>query len=174
MANSSRLLLAMMMAPACRRRDITVASYGGSYVASIREPHEVRSPRVLILSLTTIGTPKSGLLVRRSSGVASIRLAARSACSRATVINAPIHGSTLSIRLRLSLQISTAEVSPEAIAVAIPAAVCGSAIGFSRRESAGRGTSHRNSQERSPEHDRSGVGHVVDLHATGCPPGPYA
>src|SRR6188472_4506401 len=59
-ANSSRLVLPTMTAPASRNRRTTVASYGGRQPSRIRDEHVVASPRVHKLSLIAIGTPASG------------------------------------------------------------------------------------------------------------------
>src|SRR5579862_5521413 len=60
MANSSRLVLPTITAPAPTRRCTTVASYGGSQPARIRDEHVVGTPRVHRLSLSATGTPASG------------------------------------------------------------------------------------------------------------------
>src|SRR3954464_9191934 len=60
MANSSRLVLPTITAPASRRRVTTVASYGGSQPSRIRDEHVVATPRVHMLSLRATGTPASG------------------------------------------------------------------------------------------------------------------
>src|SRR2546423_603620 len=46
MANSSRLVFPIGMAPAARNRDTTVASYGGRQPSRIRDEHVVGIPRV--------------------------------------------------------------------------------------------------------------------------------
>ena len=56
-ANSSRLVLPMMMAPAFSRRSTTVASYGGTKPARIFEDAVVGTPAVHMLSLIATGTP---------------------------------------------------------------------------------------------------------------------
>src|SRR5437763_5610556 len=50
MANSSRLVLPMTMAPAATTRSTTVASYGGRHPARIRDEQVVGIPRVHMLS----------------------------------------------------------------------------------------------------------------------------
>src|SRR5437660_484842 len=50
MANSSKLVLPMTTAPACRRRLTTVASYGGRQPSRILDAHVVGVPRVHMLS----------------------------------------------------------------------------------------------------------------------------
>src|SRR5947209_15113296 len=55
MANSSQLVLPTTIAPACSRRDTTVASYGGTKCSSMRDEAVVRRPRVQMLSLMAIG-----------------------------------------------------------------------------------------------------------------------
>src|SRR6476619_7031692 len=59
-ANSSRLVLPMTIAPASRSRVTTVASYGGRQPSRIFDEHVVGTPRVQKLSLSAIGTPASG------------------------------------------------------------------------------------------------------------------
>jgi hypothetical protein len=56
-ANSSRLVLPTMTAPACCRRVTTVASYGGFQPSRIFDEHVVAMPRVHMLSLSATGTP---------------------------------------------------------------------------------------------------------------------
>src|SRR5437773_3453446 len=60
MANSSRLVLPMTMAPAARSRSTTVASYGGFHPSRMRDEQVVGTPRVHRLSLRATGTPASG------------------------------------------------------------------------------------------------------------------
>src|SRR5512146_1654287 len=59
-ANSSMFDLATMTAPACSSRATAVARYGLTYPSRIREPHDVGSVVVAMLSLITTGTPASG------------------------------------------------------------------------------------------------------------------
>src|SRR5205809_7734867 len=54
-ANSSQLVLPMMIAPARSRRATTVASYGGTNDSSMREPAVGVPPRVHRLALSAIG-----------------------------------------------------------------------------------------------------------------------
>src|SRR5829696_4862594 len=61
-ANSSRLVLPMMIAPACSRRSTTVALYGGIKPARIFDDAVVGTPAVHMLSLIAIGTPCMGPL----------------------------------------------------------------------------------------------------------------
>src|SRR6516164_3007387 len=91
MANSSMLVLPMMIAPACLSRVVIVASYGGCQPSRMREPQVVGIPIVVNKSLTATGTPASGPsgspLVRRpstSAAWASALSAAtcRKACTR--------------------------------------------------------------------------------------------
>src|SRR5205823_12244240 len=65
-ANSSQLVLPTTMAPARSRRATAVASYGGTYDSSIRDPAVVRTPRVQRLSFSATGTPASGASRHRS------------------------------------------------------------------------------------------------------------
>src|SRR3954451_15820904 len=60
MANSSRLVLPTMTAPAARNRSTTVASYGGNQPSRMRDEHVVGTRRVVMLSLRATGTPASG------------------------------------------------------------------------------------------------------------------
>ena len=48
------------MAPACLSRSTATASAFGTLSAIVREPHVVRIPAVLMMSLTETGTPCSG------------------------------------------------------------------------------------------------------------------
>src|SRR3954464_9548238 len=59
-ANSSQLVLPTIPAPACSSRATTVASYGGSYCASMRDEAVVRTPRVPTCSFNAIGPPAIG------------------------------------------------------------------------------------------------------------------
>src|SRR5687768_11444715 len=58
-ANSSRLVFPIAIAPAVRNRSTTVASYGGFQSSRIREEQVVGTPRVQRLSLSATGTPAS-------------------------------------------------------------------------------------------------------------------
>src|SRR5205807_4263925 len=76
MANSSRLVLPTITAPADRSRATTVASYGGRHPSRIRDEQVVGTPLVQMLSLRTTGTPASGptsspAATRRSTSSAS-------------------------------------------------------------------------------------------------------
>ena len=71
-ANSSRFVLPTMMAPASRKRDTTVASYGGFQPSRILEEHVVSTPWVHRLSFMAIGTPASGPIGRPAAMSASI------------------------------------------------------------------------------------------------------
>src|SRR5687768_8244207 len=59
-ANSSRLVLPTITAPASSRRVTTVALYGGTKPARILDDAVVGTPAVHMLSLMAIGTPCSG------------------------------------------------------------------------------------------------------------------
>src|SRR5690349_10554093 len=59
-ANSSMFVLAIGTAPASRKRDTTVASYGLTYPSRMREPHVVGRWSVAMLSFSATGTPASG------------------------------------------------------------------------------------------------------------------
>src|SRR5688572_5510437 len=85
-ANSSRFVLPMIVAPAARRRETTVASYGARYFSRIFDPHVVGVSVVHKLSFRAIGTPASGPVGCSSDG-SSLRFR-----------NALIFGSTDRIR----------------------------------------------------------------------------
>src|SRR5271169_3051676 len=79
-ANSSQFVLPMITPPAASIRVIAVASYGGTYFSSSRDPQVVRSPLVTMTSLIAIGTPASAsgsspmaILLSTSSAAASAR-----------------------------------------------------------------------------------------------------
>src|SRR5919107_1331346 len=59
-ANSSRFVFAITIAPASRSRVTTVASYGGRQPSRIFDEHVVGTPRVHMLSFNATGTPASG------------------------------------------------------------------------------------------------------------------
>src|SRR5688572_6112616 len=59
-ANSSRFVFPMSVAPAARRRVTTVASYGARYFSRIFEAHVVGASVVQRLSLRATGTPARG------------------------------------------------------------------------------------------------------------------
>src|SRR4029079_3512746 len=59
-ANSSRLVLPMMTAPASGNLVTIVASYGGFPPSRIFDEHVVGTPRVHMLSFSATGTPASG------------------------------------------------------------------------------------------------------------------
>src|SRR5947207_11849836 len=78
MANSSRFVLPMTIAPAARRRVTTVASYGGRHPSRMRDAQVVGTPRVHMLSLSATGTPARGpgsppVATPRSTGSAAAR-----------------------------------------------------------------------------------------------------
>ena len=100
MANSSMLSLPRSTAPAARRRAITVASYGGTKVSRIRDPHVVRIPRVQSRSLRAMGMPSSGESGRPAVKRASASAAWPSAACRVTVRNAFTRPSSASMRSR--------------------------------------------------------------------------
>src|SRR4051812_31124384 len=123
-ANSSQLVLPTTIAPAASRRVITVASYGGTNPASMRDDAVVWIPRVQMLSLIAIGTAASGASRQRSKSRSSAAARAR-ARSAAMVLNAFSSGFTPSIRASASLQISAADLVRERNAsTSAPAVVC--------------------------------------------------
>jgi len=81
MANSSRLVLPTMTAPAAASLSTTVASYGGTKFSSIFEEQVVFVPRVHMLSLTAIGMPARGPICPPRARRSSRSAAARSAIS---------------------------------------------------------------------------------------------
>src|SRR5436190_8377957 len=90
-ANSSRLVLPTMMAPAFSRRSTTVALYGGTNPARIFDDAVVGTPAVHMLSLMAIGTPCSGPV---DAPIASSERARSSARSAMTVLKADSDGSS--------------------------------------------------------------------------------
>src|SRR5688572_2763065 len=109
MANSSRLVLPTMTAPAASRRSTTVALYGGTKPCRILDEAVVGTPAVHMLSLRAIGTPCSGPAGRPA---ASSRLARSRARSAITVLKAEIFGSSCLIRASESSHAATAVVCP--------------------------------------------------------------
>src|SRR5579872_2352093 len=110
-ANSSQLVLPTTIAPARSRRATAVASYGGTYSASMRDEAVVRTPQVHRLSLSAIGTPASGASFQRARSW-SIEWARASARSPTTALNAWIPESSAAIRSSASWQHSRAERRP--------------------------------------------------------------
>src|SRR6188474_286123 len=78
-ANSSRLVLPTMIAPARSRRSTTVALYGEMKPARIFEDAVVGTPTVHMLSLIAIGTPWSGPVDAPAASSVRARSSARSA-----------------------------------------------------------------------------------------------
>src|SRR3954447_22685995 len=83
-ANSSRLVLPMMIAPAACSRVTIVASYGGFQPSRMREEQVVGTPRVHMLSLSATGTPVSGPGSSPAATAASIAAARSRAASAIT------------------------------------------------------------------------------------------
>src|SRR6516162_6102885 len=123
MANSSMLVLPMMIAPARLSRWVIVASYGGCQPSRMREPQVVGRPTVVNTSLTATGTPASGLSGSPAWRLASTSAACSSALSAATCRKAWTRPSTAAIRSRCAWVTSVAETSPWASAAERPAAV---------------------------------------------------
>src|ERR1039457_1121517 len=94
MANSSMLVLPMMIAPACFSRCVIVASYGGAQPARMREPQVVGMFLVVKTSLTATGTPASGASCSPAVRLLSTSAAWASALSAATCRNACTRSST--------------------------------------------------------------------------------
>ena len=109
-ANSSMFVFPSITVPRARSRSTTVASYGATKESSIREPHEVRTPRVQKISLCAMGMPSNGL-----SSPARRRLSAcaapANAISPVTVMNEFRDLSWASIRSRKYVVSSTLENS---------------------------------------------------------------
>ena len=87
-ANSSRLVLPTMTAPACCNRVTTVASYGGFQPSRIFDEHVVSIPRVHMLSFNATGTPASAPTGLPALMSASTCCAVARACSVVTRLNA--------------------------------------------------------------------------------------
>ena len=160
MANSSRLVLPMTMAPAARSRSTTVASYGGAQPSRIRDEHVVGTPRVHRLSLSATGTPASGPGSSPAAMRASRSSAAASACSAITRLKAWISPSRASMAARCSSTTDRPVRSPARTAVSnaesthgappstggtrnMPASVAGAAASTSSFTSCGRTSSGR-------------------------------
>ena len=124
-ANSSRFVLPTEIAPAARKRDTTVASYGGFHPSRMRDEHVVSIPRVQRLSFNAMGTPASGPTGRPAAMSASISSACARAASAVTMLNALISPSCCSIRARCASITARAESAPLETASAIPDAVVG-------------------------------------------------
>src|SRR5580704_8531994 len=123
MANSSMLVLPMMIAPACFSRCVIVASYGGCQPCRMREPQVVGMPTVVNTSLTAAGTPTSGASCSPVVRLWSTSRAWASALSAATCRKACTRPSTAAIRSRCAWVTSVAETSPLARAADSSAAV---------------------------------------------------
>src|SRR5690606_16826559 len=110
-------------APAALRRCTTVASYGGTNSASIRDPAVVTTPWVQKLSLIATGTPASGPGSRPAATSWSIAAARSSADSAVTVVNALTAASVARIFSRCRLTTSTARQRPNRTPAASSAAL---------------------------------------------------
>src|SRR5687768_15435211 len=119
-ANSSRLVLPTMIAPAASSRSTTVALYGGTKPRRIFDDAVVGTPAVHMLSLSAIGTPCNGPVDRPAASNWRARSSARSAI---TVLNAEILGSSCLIRASDCSQLATAVVPPSRIVRASSRAV---------------------------------------------------
>ena len=89
MANSSMLVLPINTRPASRSLRTTVASYGGTNSASMRELQVVRSPAVHSTSFNATGTPSKGLKARPAARRRSASFAWANARSSPTCRKAP-------------------------------------------------------------------------------------
>ena len=123
MANSSRLVLPTITAPAARSRVTTVASYGGFHPSRMRDEHVVGMPRVQRLSFKATGTPASGPGSSPATTLASTAAAASCASSTSTRLKAWISSSRLAMAARCSSSTSTALRSPARTAAAISIAL---------------------------------------------------
>src|SRR5687768_2717853 len=132
-ANSSRLVLPMTIAPAASSRSTTVALYGGMKPRRILDEAVVGTPAVHMLSFSAIGTPWSGPADRPAASSARARSSERSAI---TVLKADNFGSSCVIRASDCSHVATAVVSRLRICLASVVAV----INLSRR-SLGEGRS---------------------------------
>src|SRR5581483_4042197 len=101
-ANSSRLVLPTITAPAPTRRSTTVASYGGSQPSRIFDEQVVGTPRVHMLSLRATGTPASGPGSSPRASRPSRASAAARASSAITWLNACSSGSRAPMALSAS------------------------------------------------------------------------
>src|SRR6266849_986269 len=99
-ANSSKFVLPRIIAPASLRRETTVASYGGTHPARMREAHVVGIPVVQRLSLTATGSPASGGRVPPRAYCLSHFRAASNTCARSTCKKACSVPSKASMRSR--------------------------------------------------------------------------
>ena len=154
MANSSRFVLPRRTRPASRRRDTTVASYGGIHPSRIFEAAVVGMPLVARLSFTAMGTPASAWSVSPAARRSSMAAASLSASSRLTCRKACTAPSTSSMRARCASAAATAVVSPERSCSASSAAVSlvRSVITVPLPESPSRGSEcrHRRERRRAP------------------------
>src|SRR5262245_29722290 len=110
-ANSSRLVLPMITAPASRRRMITGASAAAICPSRTREAAVVGMPLTSMMSLTAIGTPCSSPRSWPDASSRSAASASRFASSAMTRMNALSDGWSWSIRCRQLLVISSAVTS---------------------------------------------------------------
>ncbi len=124
-ANSSRLVLPTLTAPAARRRPTTVASYGGHHPSRIFDEHVVGMPLVHRLSFNAIGTPASGPGSRPAATAASTAAASARAWSAVTRLKAWTSPSRSAMRSRWASTTSSADSSPARTAAAMPSAVVG-------------------------------------------------
>ena len=102
MANSSRLVLPTITAPAALSLVTTVASYGGFHPSRIRDEHVVGMPRVHMLSFSATGTPASGPGSSPATTAASTAAAASRASSTSTRLKAWMSSSRLAMAARCS------------------------------------------------------------------------
>src|SRR6185503_4819016 len=126
-ANSSRFVLPIRMAPASKSVFTTVASYGGTKLSSIFDAHVVLVPFTQMLSLMLTATPASGPTCSPSLILLSSHRALSSASPPVTVIKAFTFGSTFSIRSSSCWTYSSAEKS----LFLIPAATCAESSRYS-------------------------------------------
>ncbi len=111
-ANSCRLHLPTMTAPAALRRAVTVASDEATRPARTREAAVVGTPATSIRSLSDTGRPSSRESDSPRASRASAARAARAANSRVTVMNALRAGWWRSMVASVSCSSSVALISP--------------------------------------------------------------
>ena len=112
MANSSRLVLPTITAPAATTRSTTVAVYGGRHPSRIRDEQVVGMPRVQRLSFRAMGTPARGPGSSPAETWSSTTVAAARASSASTRLKAWISPSRSAMRARCSSRTSRAERRP--------------------------------------------------------------
>ena len=164
MANSSRLVLPTMTAPAARSRSTTVASYGGRQPSRIFDEHVVGMPRVHMLSLSATGTPASGPGSRPAATASSTARAAARASSASTRLKAWISASRAAIAARCVVE----HVDGRALAGPDGGGDLGRARAVTppARRSAGRGSGRRRRGAAASTSSRSRPGATTSSRST--------